>query len=968
MAQQFGPQAQRATAQQTLINAVDAFRNLLSPAEIVDLSQTNTPGDILELTKGLKDERVSEKKIKRCEAFLQSVQQFSRIVDTMIQHSPCISALVWGSVKLLLLTAQKYVRFFSCLTDLLEKLGMLCPIFKEFQDLWPHYKGLQDAVFEYYAQTVNFCSKTIAFLRKTSTSMIVRTLLKPLHNELQDVEKNPTIQQKIVEYQIILAREDAARRARQQQMLFNANWEELSNTARLEVACHGQLMQRLESSADRIEDRQLQQVKKVRDLELKQNTQKKFKERQRLLKQISDYNHTTTFLDLHNVSHPPTGEWLYEMDQYKEWVQAHHSSLLWCHGIPGSGKSVLSTSVVKHLLDTCVEQSNSGSGKTFIGYFFCNFSDCRSLKFEEIIRSLIKQMLSVFPGSTESEEYLVKFFDQYNNIPSIHQWQELLIYTCSLHKRIYLILDGIDECHDDNQVQILEFLNQILSIPRCIKIYLSSRKEVYLSRNLTDALSVSLDNIKCRPEIKGYIDASLKKCLDNKRLRIHDPAMIEEIKEALMGGVDGMFLWVTLQIQDICRGFNDEEIRETLQSLPRNLDETYIRMLERIVKARNKDIAVKAFQWLTTARRPLSLRELMEAVVIREDDNTQIEGLNRIPKDLDKVIEACGNFLVTEEPVCESSTVRFIHSTVVTFLHTYKLPTHLELFRIDQQTAEVNMAKKCLQYLHFQDLQTQLEPTTPVSVSKPRKSILSVPISQWTSPELQSNLVGSAAFRYVLTPPLEQHAPKKVNLKLFSPTSAKQESDSDVSRHQMHKSSLFEYISECWLNHCESLPTTCETLENKSQVWDWFRNLVFDGLDVIRLPWPTETPSTADDPHHERFKWAIQNSHEPLVQLIFQELALVDISSPQYVERFLARDSAGTKYEHHVSEMPLLVAAALGYPYLVNFFLSKGSQLDFEFHLRTTGEKETALMAASARGHLRTVKHILQVICQFSNY
>ncbi|KAF8465362.1 hypothetical protein BDZ91DRAFT_236410 [Kalaharituber pfeilii] len=160
-----------------------AFGDLLSPAERNALDQTETPGNILDLTTALKEAKVSEKKIKRCEAFLQSVQQFSSVVDTLIQHSPFISALVWGSVKILLLTARNYIQYFSCLTDLLEKLGVLCPIFKEFQDLWPHCQGLQDAVFDYYAQTVVFCTDALKFLR---TTMILRALIRPLNNELQD--------------------------------------------------------------------------------------------------------------------------------------------------------------------------------------------------------------------------------------------------------------------------------------------------------------------------------------------------------------------------------------------------------------------------------------------------------------------------------------------------------------------------------------------------------------------------------------------------------------------------------------------------------------------------------------------------------------------------------------------------------------------------------------------------------------
>ncbi|KAF8460055.1 hypothetical protein BDZ91DRAFT_766560 [Kalaharituber pfeilii] len=638
-------------------------------------------------------------------------------------------------------TAQNFVRYFSALTELLEKLGKLCPIFKEFRDLWPHYEGLQDAVFEYYAQTVNFCTNALAFLRKSR------------HNE-----------------------------------------------------------------------HQLRQLSKTRDkllnMELKRQDQRKF------IRVLG--NGCIKGASIENGFKPAAL-------QYSGATE-----------YPG----------------------NSESGKTFIGYFFCTFSDHRSLKFEEIIRSLIKQVLSVFHGSTKFEEHLAGFFEQCNNIPSTDLWQDLFIRTCGVPKHIYLILDGIDE------------------------FYVSSRKEVYLTRNLPYALSISLDDIKCRPEIEGYIDASLKQRLVDGRLRIQDPAMVQEIKQALMVGVEGIQL-------------NDEDIRETLRSLPCNLDGTYIRMLQRIVNDRNKDVAVEAFRWLTAASRPLSLRELVEAAVIRDDDSMQIQGLNRIPTDLDKVIEACGNFLMVAEPVCDSSNVRFIHSTVVTFLHTYQLPAQLEVFHIEPRTTEVHLAKRCLQYLHFRDIQTQLEPATVESISKPKQpsAVLAMPLSRWIPSEMQSGLV-AAATRRTLEQPLASIAPKRANLKLF--TSAAIGADTDALKSQTHKSTLRDYIIENWLNHCKVLPEILRPSIDQQQYWTWFRDFALNRFNLVKLPWRSDSP-TADDPHHECFKWAAQNLHEGLVQLIFHEVASDGISPSQYTDAFLARASAGTKYEHQISEMPLLL-------------------------------------------------------------
>ncbi|KAF8463921.1 hypothetical protein BDZ91DRAFT_297131 [Kalaharituber pfeilii] len=541
MAQPTGPQPTLPqTGRNHLIAAVDAFSQSLAPDERVTLNQTETPGDILELTKALQDARVPVNRINRCEAFLQSVQQFSNIVDTMIQHNAFISALVWGSVKILLLTAQNFTQYFSALTKLLERVGKICPVFKEFQDVWPYHLGLQDAVFEYFAKTVEFCTRALAFLRRSSTSMIIKALFQRVTSELQDVEKELTFQQEIVQYQLILAREDAATRARQQQVLFNTT---LKQDLEQEWAESRVLKRRLVAATGRNEHQLQKLTKDTGELlysKQREQAEKKAKARRNLLGRISNYNHTKTFLDISNISHARTGEWLYEMDEYKHWVESPQSSLLWCYGIPGSGKSVLSTAVVKHLLDTCFQQPTSGPRKTFISYFFCTFNEQRSLKFEELVRSLIKQVLFVFHGTAEFEEYLATFLDKYNNIPSTDAWQDLLIRSLGIPNDTYIILDGVDECDGDFQARVLLLKNKLLNMPRRVKIYLSSRKDVYLARNITPSFSISLDDIGSRPEIEGYIDLSLKQRYDDGRLRVQDPAMIQEIKHALMVGVDGM--------------------------------------------------------------------------------------------------------------------------------------------------------------------------------------------------------------------------------------------------------------------------------------------------------------------------------------------------------------------------------------------------------------------------------------------
>lgn len=73
---------------------------------------------------------------------------------------------------------------------------------------------------------------------------------------------------------------------------------------------------------------------------------------------------------------------------------------------------------------------------------------------------------------------------------------------------------------------------------------------------------------------------------------------------------------MAFQIEDICGQVCDRDIRETIQKLPKNLPETYNRILSRIAKMGNARLAQKVLPWVATAKRPLLLEELKEAIAI----------------------------------------------------------------------------------------------------------------------------------------------------------------------------------------------------------------------------------------------------------------------------------------------------------------------------------------------------------------
>lgn len=82
---------------------MEKFHQILTPEEFSKLS--NTPPDarsVLDLAEAV-DGRAKKRKLRRWASafgpFLESVQRYSLAVEILISSNPQIAALVWGSVK-----------------------------------------------------------------------------------------------------------------------------------------------------------------------------------------------------------------------------------------------------------------------------------------------------------------------------------------------------------------------------------------------------------------------------------------------------------------------------------------------------------------------------------------------------------------------------------------------------------------------------------------------------------------------------------------------------------------------------------------------------------------------------------------------------------------------------------------------------------------------------------------------------
>src|SRR5271169_3064587 len=85
-----------------------------------------------------------------------------------------------------------------------------------------------------------------------------------------------------------------------------------------------------------------------------------------------------------------SGAWLLKSPEFDTWRKSSASSILWLHGIPGSGKTRLVARTIEYLQGEMPPQSTAAP----VAYFYCarDSAEPGRANPDEIMRSILKQV------------------------------------------------------------------------------------------------------------------------------------------------------------------------------------------------------------------------------------------------------------------------------------------------------------------------------------------------------------------------------------------------------------------------------------------------------------------------------------------------------------------------------------------------------------------------------------------------
>ena len=378
--------------------------------------------------------------------------------------------------------------------------------------------------------------------------------------------------------------------------------------------------------------------------------------------------------------------WIFHDQAFTEWWNNDESRILWIHGDPGKGKTMM----MMVLIEEISQRLRTTPGYGIMSYFFCQNAFQELNNTVAIIRGLIYLLAAHHPPLTchlrkKLNEAGDRLFEGFNALYGL--WNTLLdIVNDPSFPRVYLLIDALDECDNKSLENFLSLLSQERSASsRKIKWVVTSRNErvIYEILHLGHNTSLELNSSHVSQAVKSFINFKVNDLAARKGYK--DELQIS-VRQYLNEHADGTFLWVAL----VCKELEKVEAWKTqtvLKRFPGGLEPLYQRMMEQIKDDRdteNVELRKKLLFTVTLAYRPLHLDEIGFISDLPADVSNDTQALQDLAA-------SCGSFLTVRE-----QTVTFVHQSARDY---FTIGNGSKMFPFEQMQMHHQLARRLLRFM-----------------------------------------------------------------------------------------------------------------------------------------------------------------------------------------------------------------------------------------------------------------------------
>lgn len=269
----------------------------------------------------------------------------------------------------------------------------------------------------------------------------------------------------------------------------------------------------------------------VRTSRIPSDQQANDQRRKDVLDWLTPPDHGIRESDWFDVKKQGTGQWFLDSNEFQEWV-GNHGRKLFCTGIPGSGKTILTSVAINYL-----KQQFKGNNGIGIASLYCSFDTRQENGNTDLFALVLKQLVR---AQRDIPESIKELYDHHNlklSKPSVEDLSNEIHNLSTCFSRVFIVIDALDEYKDSGMDcrRLLSALSK-LQTQTGANILITSRPLLEIEYLVGDCNRI---------EIYAHVD-DIRRYLDERMSSLsmivqRDVSLQEEIKSTIVKAADGMY-------------------------------------------------------------------------------------------------------------------------------------------------------------------------------------------------------------------------------------------------------------------------------------------------------------------------------------------------------------------------------------------------------------------------------------------
>lgn len=235
--------------------------------------------------------------------------------------------------------------------------------------------------------------------------------------------------------------------------------------------------------------------------------------------------------DLLSQTQEGTGAWFLQSDEFKAWLSSPKCTMF-CPGIPGAGKSLMSSIVVDNLKHELQDPDVQ------VCCIFCDYQPAHQQTNIQLQLSLLRQIAIKDSQVLPNIAQLYTTHVERNTRPTLQEIQAQLATAARSYRKVYLVVDALDEFLAQAPEEMQDFVTGVL------RLQMEAPVNILVTSRFNSAIMARFEGCQ-KKEIRAHEDDVLRYV--NRRLPhllrgliSNYPTIEDVVRREVVKSADGM--------------------------------------------------------------------------------------------------------------------------------------------------------------------------------------------------------------------------------------------------------------------------------------------------------------------------------------------------------------------------------------------------------------------------------------------